>query len=556
MNARLAMLLLVAGACSSASSTSSKPSETEPHRFTMFVTTELQGTIEPCGCTTDPLGDLARTVELVQKARADHGHVLVVDGGSLLFTEPQVPKHLEAQERLKADLLIETFTKELQAAGIGLGPYDLAMSPAAVAPPRQVANLAADSGVAVEAPKVIEAGGVRVGIFGVVAPDAVASLGVKAGDPVPAARKAVAALQQQNARLVVGLAHMPRKQAAELARAVPGIDILVVGKDVPEPADVPTAARQVGNTYLIEPADRGQVVTRLDITVRDPAGPLTDAIGEARAAVEIRQAEADIATLTDSLARWKADPSADPGFVRTKEQELAALEARRARLQASPVQAPDKGSWFVMSQVAIKKGLPCDTEVQAAKTAFDKASGEANLTAAKGIEPPAPAEGQAGYVGIEECSYCHAEAVEFWQGTRHAQAWETLEGMGKQLNYDCISCHVTGWERPGGANLAHNEPLRDVQCETCHGPGGLHVAADGADTPRTVQLSPPATLCQQCHSPEHSDTFDFEAYLRDVTGPGHGEAFRKKLGDGPTGRALRQAGLEKAGAAIGAGCLK
>jgi hypothetical protein len=41
-----------------------------------------------------------------------------------------------------------------------------------------------------------------------------------------------------------------------------------------------------------------------------------------------------------------------------------------------------------------------------------------------------------------------------------------------------------------------------------------------------------------------------------VTGPGHGEKFRKTLGDGPTGRQLRQAALDKAGAAIGEGCPK
>lgn len=556
MNARLATLLLVVGACSSASSTSSKSSESGPRSFTMFVTTEMRGTIEPCGCTTDPLGDLARTTELVLSARRGKKDVLVVDGGSMLYTEPRVPEHLEAQERLKAALLVETYTDELKAAAIGLGPYDLAMGPGAVKPPRQVANLAPESGIAVAAPKVVEAGGVRVGIFGVVAPAALSAYDVGASDPVPAAREAIAGLRKQGARLVVGLAHMTRKEAADLARAAPGIDILVVGQNAPAPDKVPAAARKIGTTYLVEPADRGQVVSRLDITVRDDDGPLADAIGEARAAVEIGEAEAKIAALKKSLAEWQADPSADPGFIEAKKKELAAHEATRSRLQASPVQAPEKGSWFVMSQIAIKKGLACNQDVQAAKTAFDQAAGQANVAAAKGTKPPAPDEGQAGYAGVEECSYCHAEAVTFWQGTRHHQAWETLEEMGKQFNYDCISCHVTGWDRPGGANLAHNEHLRDVQCETCHGPGSLHVEADGQDSPRTVRLTPPQTLCEQCHSPEHSDTFDYEAYLRDVTGPGHGEAFRKKLGDGPTGRELRKAGLEKAGAAIGAGCIK
>jgi hypothetical protein len=44
------------------------------------------------------------------------------------------------------------------------------------------------------------------------------------------------------------------------------------------------------------------------------------------------------------------------------------------------------------------------------------------------------------------------------------------------------------------------------------------------------------------------------AYMRDILGPGHGEAARKKLGDGPTGAQLRKAALDKAGRTLGAGC--
>jgi hypothetical protein len=168
------------------------------------------------------------------------------------------------------------------------------------------------------------------------------------------------------------------------------------------------------------------------------------------------------------------------------------------------------------------------------------------------VEPVAP--GKAGYVGVEECAMCHAEEAAFWAKTRHAGAWETLEEIGKQFDYDCISCHVTGWDKPGGSTMAHNEDLRDVQCELCHGPGSLH-SEDELKT--TIRRDPPAELCAtQCHTSEHSDTFELEAYMRDIVGEGHGGKRRKALGDGPTGRQLRAAGLEKAGKEIGAGCSK
>lgn len=554
----LALLAIGLGVACSASSNGKKPAEPAARSFTVFVTTELRGQVEPCGCSTNPLGDLARTAEMVLDARASGRPALVVDGGSLLYTSTPVAPHLEAQEQLKAKLLAEVLSAKLDAAGIGLGPLDLGMGPGGVLLARQAANVDPGSGIPLEDPKMVDAGGVRVGVFGVVSPAALAPVGVEAGDPTVAASQAVERLRQQGARVVIGLAHMTRKEAADLARAVPGIDFLVVGQNAPaDPSQVVEAPQRVKDTYLVRPSDRGQVVTRLDITIRDQGpGALTDAIGEARAAVEIRELEARMEALAADLARWKSDPSAEQAFLQTKERELAAMKEQRDRLRAKPLQAPDKGSYFVMEQVRIRKQLPCNQEVQAAKAAFDQAAGKANLAAAKGKEPPPPAAGQPGFVGAEECGYCHSEAVEFWQKTKHFQAWETLEQVNKQLDYECIGCHVTGWDRPGGSTLAVNEHLRDVQCEVCHGPGSLHVAADGTDEPRTVTRAPPESLCVGCHNEEHSDTFDYTAYLRDVTGPGHGQAFRERLGDGPTGGELRRAGLEKAGTALGAGCRK
>ena len=188
---------------------------------------------------------------------------------------------------------------------------------------------------------------------------------------------------------------------------------------------------------------------------------------------------------------------------------------------------------------------------------FFRRTGEANVKAAHGVAVPRPAKGQAAYTGTESCSDCHADAVTFWEKTVHAQAWKTLVDRGQQFDLDCIGCHVTGWDKPGGSNLGHNDKLRDVQCETCHGPGSIHVAKGGLEKPFAIARAPADDQCaSQCHTKEHSDTFQREAYLRDIVGPGHGEALRKKLGDGPTGAQLRKAGLDKAGRTLGAGCTR
>lgn len=534
----------------SAPSHKSKRAAPDP-AFTVIVTSEVRGTIEPCGCNSDPLGDIARTAEIVSSLRSQGRAVLVLDGGSLLYTEPRVPKHLEAQESLRSDLIVDIYSKTLQAAAIGLGPYDFGAGKEAIRPARQAANVPADSGIAIEPPKIVEAGGVKVGIFGVVSPAAVEPFGISASDPVEAAKTAVASLRDRGARVVIGLAHMTDAEAKRLAKKVPGIDFLVAGQNAPEPDQVRTAPGHAGDTFVFTPANRGQVVTRLDITVRDGQGPLIDAIGEARAESELEDLAERIQELEAQLQTWAADPDADASFVAAKKQELGELEERANKLRASPLQVPPSGSYFTMEQIAIRKSLPCNLPIQAAKQAFDKAAGEANVAAAKGQTPRPPDPGQPGYVGVEACIDCHDEAVSFWEKTNHHQAWDTLERLGKQFDYECVSCHVTGWDQPGGSNLAVNEHLRDVQCEVCHGPASLHVP-DG--DPATIQRTPPESLCKGCHNEQHSDTFDYTPYLRDVTGEGHGGAFRQELGEGKTGRELRAAAL--AGKTLGAGCVK
>ena len=205
----------------------------------------------------------------------------------------------------------------------------------------------------------------------------------------------------------------------------------------------------------------------------------------------------------------------------------------------------------------MRKRLACDPEVVTRKKELDRLGGKLNQEAAARRGPPArPAAGKAGFAGIEECASCHQKAVEFWKKTVHARAWDILVERGKELSYDCVSCHVTGWDEPGGSNLAHNEPLRAVQCEVCHGPSSIHVAANGKEKPRSLVLRTPEDRCKTCHTEDHSDTFQYQAYLRDVLGPGHGEKMRAELGDGPTGHAVRSAALEKAGRELGAGCVK
>lgn len=539
------------------SSTNGKPKgakRSAGEKVTVFATTEVKGQLEPCGCNSDPLGDIARTVALVEDARAA-GPTLVVDGGSLLFQHTDLAEAQVAAETTRAVTIAGLYGDELSAS-IGLGPYDLAGTKETIAPARHAINVPAESGIPLVQPQLMSAGKVKIGVFGVVGTGILDKWNIEVGDPIAATKTAVDSLRKQGADVVIALAHMQKAQAKSLALKVPGIDFVVVGQNAPEPVRVNSAPDQAGKAWLIQPANRGQVVSRLELTVRGE-GPFVDAIGPARAKAEREQLEQRITDLETQLAEWQKDPNADKGFLGQKQKELAELKAEHEALGKQALRVPESGNYFTFEQVRIAKSLPCDTETVALKKDFDRATGQINLTQAKAKGPePEPAAGKAGFVGMEECGFCHAEAVEFWKTTVHAKAWETLTDLGKDLSYDCVKCHVTGWEQPGGSNLAFHEGLVDVQCEVCHGPGSVHVEEDGKDSPRTIVRTPTEDVCVRCHNPEHSDTFAFEPYLRNVTGKGHGEEFRAKLGDGPTGHELRSAALEKAGRALGKGCPK
>jgi hypothetical protein len=136
--------------------------------------------------------------------------------------------------------------------------------------------------------------------------------------------------------------------------------------------------------------------------------------------------------------------------------------------------------------------------------------------------PEPAAEGQPHYVGSQTCASCHGAAVRWWRTTQHGNAYATLANQNKNFNLSCVGCHVTGYLRPGGSTVTHVENLQNVGCESCHGPGSMHVESPtGAAV--NVRRDPEESTCRGCHTPEHSDRFDFSVYRPLLIAPGHGQ---------------------------------
>ncbi len=536
------VLALATTLISSAGTSRAQSRNANERRAVVFYTAETHGTLEPCGCTSDPLGDFARVTALVRKAAGAKKNTLLVDAGGLSFPVGDIAPSRREAARLKARFLADQMAK-LPSAGFALGANDLALGPAAVAPKRLAVNLA--DAPFVEPSRLVEVGGIKVGVLGVVDAETAAKAGVGVRDAAEAARAEVARLRSVGAEVVILLAPVERPLARTLARTT-GADFAIAGKNVGAGM---ARAEAVGAAFLMAPADELQRVGRLEIVLRGrgPRGagePLSDAGGPTQARARRTELDAKIAQLERDLARWKADRTSDAAFVEGKVRECDELREERRKLGDGAWQPPATGSYFMNGLIPIRRSLPRDGTLSSDMRKLDRAVGQANLRAAL---PPFPAEpGRASYVGDKACVSCHKPAARFWKKTVHAQAWKTLVDVGKEAHDDCVSCHVVGFGEVGGSSLGHTRGLENVQCEACHGPGSIHVEKKGKETPFAGRLQTPESVCVHCHNEKHSDTFQYEAYLRDVLGPGHGEDARDKLGEGPTGRALRRAAEARA----------
>jgi cytochrome c554/c'-like protein len=110
------------------------------------------------------------------------------------------------------------------------------------------------------------------------------------------------------------------------------------------------------------------------------------------------------------------------------------------------------------------------------------------------------------------CKTCHPKAHKTWQHSRHGNAYNTLRRINKAFDPECLACHVTGWEQPGGFISEIDTPeLENVQCEVCHGAGLNHSQAPAAGFGKDAQKA-----CKNCHVKNHSPRFNFDKYWKKI----------------------------------------
>lgn len=122
----------------------------------------------------------------------------------------------------------------------------------------------------------------------------------------------------------------------------------------------------------------------------------------------------------------------------------------------------------------------------------------------------------ANFVGSKECADCHPDEYErFMAHANKAKSDHSVRLMEPKLTSEelreCYGCHTTGYGQPGGFRSFEETPeLGHVGCESCHGPGSIHVATGyRGDVVRKLSLD----VCRPCHEDERVRVINYKPLL-------------------------------------------
>ncbi len=223
----------------------------------------------------------------------------------------------------------------------------------------------------------------------------------------------------------------------------------------------------------------------------------------------------------------------------------------RARYGAQAALTLDPAGLRVEERILpLSSNYPDNTKLAALRDAYKSklAAMSGGTITAQEVTPVSvllPVYGGNRFVGSTACGSCHPAAQKAWAGSLHAAALKTLETTKAGVNSkrpDCVKCHTVGFGQPSGFQIgAPNRALAGVGCESCHGPGQLHIqsAAQGVrPAGQIVRTLGGRLLCMRCHDKENDPNFDYEKDLEKIRhwGAGFPSLSPKTPATPPSGR--------------------
>jgi Cytochrome c554 and c-prime len=453
----------------------------------LVITGQLHGYLQPCGCSDPQLGGLARRYNFLKKLEKERGwNVVVADLGDVAQESNPLTllKYKYAMLAFeKMGYLSTSIGKNELRQGLmtTLGEFALNKE----RPRILAANLEnrKDDFKKMVAAGVVSAGSSpRIGLTAVVDPNFAKEFGdpdVKLSANYAKALEPICAdLKRDGAEILVLFFEGDENQAKALAQKAPQFDVIVC---LTEEEDANAKRPIVGNTMIVQVGQKGRYVGVVGFY--KPARP-----GQP---VEKRYQYVQI----------------NPDYETPKGHE--ADNPIHALLQDYAERVKKDNYLAKFTQNKTKHPVQVHLE-------------QMGLPIAK-------------YVGSNRCSKCHEHAYEVWSKSKHAHAYDSLVKAERptlrQFDGECVSCHTTGgangvYYETGFTSETQTPLLKNVGCESCHGPASEHVKApnnmniyrpmnplkyrkfnDAADKMTKLDIS-----CQACHDLPNSVHFKAETY--------------------------------------------
>tara|TARA_Y100001934_G_scaffold253530_1_gene318622 strand:- start:2941 stop:4302 length:1362 start_codon:yes stop_codon:yes gene_type:complete len=444
--------------------------EDEHPSLELIYSGDRSGKVQPCGCPKNPMGHIGRQAAAITAHRASGTPGLYFDLGNTFYESLEVPTVLRQQWGRRAAIIARSMAR-MKLDFFVPGPTDFAaglpgfyrlMEEAKT--PVLAADLVTESGRQMF-PGVLrfQRGDTTVRVVGI-AGFRPAVDGVSNREPVAAVQKALAGAEPADITLVAS--HLDKKRAKALAKAIPGIDAILI-------------------------ADQ-----KLHLIPDTKAGPVV--VGSSKEGKHL-----------GILSFYKRGDGPYVGGMRLRRLKGLAAEDEGA---ATELEALMAGNTFTYKIHGLGEEQPMDGVVAAWVKSYVHFVGK--WEAEQGEAPPGYS-GDGDFVGSERCGLCHPDALAQWKTTKHSHAYDSLVHFGQQLDRECIGCHTAGWRHPGG----FSDPravgmLKHVQCESCHGPGKHH--AQSGNKAMIIRGKAEAAFCERCHQPDLETGFTEASHMPQV----------------------------------------
>ncbi|MEM7312456.1 MAG: multiheme c-type cytochrome [Planctomycetota bacterium] len=441
-------------------------------RLVFFVTGRQHGYIEPCGCTglENAQGGLTRRMTFLNSVRDRNWNLVSIDVGNQV-------RRVGKQADIKFQRTVDIFN-EMKYDALGFGPDDLRLSlDGLLAPVNSAPFVSANVDVLGlnKQFKVIEAGGIKVGITSVLGAEKQESINnsdVILSEPLQGLKKVIPEMKAAGTQFYVLLAHASVKETQKIVQAIPNTFHLVVtaggaGEPTLEPVRLPKS-----KSRIIQVGTKGKFAGIFGV-FNNPKQPVM----YERVVLDSRFK--DSKRVLDIFADYQ------------KQLEIESLKG----LQVQAVRHPRSREKVEYRFVGHETCGECHT------AAYQVFEGTPHFHATDSLVTPPNDRGT----------------------------------IARHFDPECLSCHVTGWNPQeyypykSGYLQISDAKLHSNGCENCHGPGSRHVDAENGDIEvtdeqldalrkemRLTLAEAKKNTCYTCHDIDNSPEFDFDSYWEQV----------------------------------------